>query len=310
MELFAVRLPQATEEKLFSLARHMSEEFAGMNAVPELSQLHWNIATDESTILCSSNSNAQPSAALVYGRASVAIARYIIGELEPGLLDNLINQHLHDPEGNERGKVREYCQFVLNGIDPAGLQETQPSLERRIRAVAEEVELSLLSCPSGIAPCLNMSGLLAFRLRTYRDELAEVVEYAMDEYLMDRQHQEFIALLKYFVSLQQPKIALVNLIHTGEHQFLICNGDFNAIDSHSGERLLPELFESEMNVEDMIISTLISLSPEKIQIHTTHPNALIIRTIDTVFEGKVTCCEKCNYCRPFLDRIASSPEMG
>lgn len=308
--MFAVRLPQATEEKLFSLARHMSEEFAGMNAIPELSCLHWDIATDESAILCSANRNAQPQAALVYGRAAIAIARFIINELEQDLLDDLIDQQLHEPEGDERGKLREYCQFVLNGADHAGLQESQPSIERRIRAVAEEVELFLLNCPAGTVPCLNMSGLIAFRLRAYRNELAEVVEYALDEYLMDRQHQEFIALLKYFVSLQQPKIALVNLIHIGEQQFLICNSEFNAIDNHSGERMLPELFESEMNVEDMIISTLISLSPEKIQIHTTQPDALIIRTIDTVFEGKVTCCGKCSYCHPLLDRISPSPKAG
>ena len=42
-----------------------------------------------------------------------------------------------------------------------------------------------------------------------------------------------------------------------------------------------------MNMEDMIVSTLITVSPQQIVIHTRQPELPVMRTLETIFELRV-----------------------
>jgi hypothetical protein len=48
-----------------------------------------------------------------------------------------------------------------------------------------------------------LDGFLSFRLKEYRGRLAEVVDKAVDEYMMDMEYKEFIRVLRYFVDVQE-----------------------------------------------------------------------------------------------------------
>ena len=56
---------------------------------------------------------------------------------------------------------------------------------------------------------------MTFRLQSYEQELREMAEYAVDEFMLDQQYEEFVSLLKYFVYFQEPKMPLVHVIHKG-----------------------------------------------------------------------------------------------
>ena len=49
---------------------------------------------------------------------------------------------------------------------------------------------------------------------------------------MDRQYQEFISLLQYFVYIQEAKIPAAHLIHKGGHEFVILNDRMEPIDAN------------------------------------------------------------------------------
>ena len=53
---------------------------------------------------------------------------------------------------------------------------------------------------------LNLEGFVRFRTKDYWDFLCETVDSAADAYLINREYQEFIRLLRYFVELQEPKV--------------------------------------------------------------------------------------------------------
>jgi hypothetical protein len=63
------------------------------------------------------------------------------------------------------------------------------------------------------------------------------------------------------------------------------------------------MLETEMNIEDMVISSLISVSPKHITIHTRQPDMQVIRTIETIFDQRVTICERCVSCSHTLDEL-------
>ena len=69
------------------------------------------------------------------------------------------------------------------------------------------------------APELNLDGFMTFRLQSYEQELREMAEYAVDEFMLDQQYEEFVSLLKYFVYFQEPKMPLVHVIHKGKRTF-------------------------------------------------------------------------------------------
>ncbi len=116
------------------------------------------------------------------------------------------------------------------------------------------------------------------------EELHEVIDYAVDEFLMERQYQEFISLLKYFVYIQEAKTPAAHLMHKGGSEFTILNDQLQPIDANQFDSSFSiELLDKDINFEDMIVSTLITVSPEQIYIHTREPDVQIISTISQIF---------------------------
>ena len=51
-------------------------------------------------------------------------------------------------------------------------------------------------------------------MKDYVSELEDTIEQGGGEYLMEREYNEFIKLLRYFVEIQEPKVDTVNVLKT------------------------------------------------------------------------------------------------
>ena len=236
---------------------------------------------------------------VVYKSAAGAIAEFVISELEPELLSSIIRKKYKNNPSMDAAIIEKYCHELLHGKEweSLGSRFHEADRTRRKNKVSDELEKHLY-----VETMLNIGGFLAFRLLPYRNELAEIVEYALDEYVLDKQYQEFISLLKYFVQLQETKVPIVHLLHKGGHEFTLYNESFQTLDPKPpSDRIVAEMLETEMNIEDMVISSLISVSPRQITVHTRHPDMQVIRTIETIFDGRVNVCVKCPSCSSTLD---------
>ena len=67
---------------------------------------------------------------------------------------------------------------------------------------------------------LFLEGFLRFRLKDYFLELELMVEQAVENYLVEREYDEFIDLLRYFVEIQEPKIDEVQVLIKDQTLFL------------------------------------------------------------------------------------------
>lgn len=234
----------------------------------------------------------------LYHSASNAIAEYVVKHMETHILRDIVRMKHRNLEG-DASVVINYCHDLLYGTETEGFGAKfhDADLQRRKGKIAEEVERYLQE-----NTYLDLGGFAAFRLNSYRNELYEIVEYALDEYVLDKQYQEFISLLKYFVCLQETKVPAIHLVHKGGHEFEMYNERFQLLEPRPHtDRLVAEMLETEINIEDMVISSLISVSPKLITIHTRQPEAQVIRTIETIFDSRVQLCVKCASCAQRLD---------
>ncbi|WP_442601576.1 sporulation protein YtxC [Paenibacillus sp. KN14-4R] len=232
----------------------------------------------------------------VYHAVANAITEHLLVEVEPHLLKDMIRKEYHYQETKDIDSIEKYCEQFLYGEHTETAATSAEARKRRkaklSAALYEYIERHVT---------LNLDGYTRFRLGEYMEELREIVEYAIDEYTMEQQYQEFISLLKYFVYIQEAKVPVAHLIHKGGHEFDILNELMQPINPADFESTLTmEHLEKDMNFEDMIVSTLITVSPASIFIHTREPDLSIIKTIRQIFEDRTQVCSSCRICHHWL----------
>lgn len=218
----------------------------------------------------------------LYRESSRGLARFILEEEEEKLLRSLFRRDYDYASGEEQSRLLGFCRSLPEDTDGKGKKDAAAAL---VKTMAREIEECLREFGG-----LHVNGLLDFRLRDYREYLRELADFAVDEYLLDKQYQEFISLLKYFVLIQQSKIPSVHLLHKGGGDFTLLDEKLKPIDPAAAERITVETLENELNFEDLIVSTLITVAPERIYIHTKEPELPVVRTILQIFDQRAALC--------------------
>ncbi|MEB3102472.1 sporulation protein YtxC [Ferviditalea candida] len=302
MQLFSI-IVQTRRHRLDHLFQWLSGSFA---EVPLLNgKVEWELLSSEpfGAIVCKAvlpRFQLQKHGQAVYRHAADSLADYIIEGMEEQLLRGMIVKEFGYEEKTEIEKIACFCAEFLNETPPgveAGNVATRNSHSRRKSKIVQHLESYLESHTE-----LNLDGFVRFRLQAYFEDLKSAVGCAVDEYLMDKQYQEFISLLKYFVYIQESKIPAAHLMHKGDQQFILLNERMKPIDVGVPDGLTVEMPDKEFQCEDMIVSTLISISPERVFIHTREPQQQIINTIGQIFENRTSICTNCPHCRRFLGK--------
>lgn len=295
MELFTLTLPNASREEVLSVSKLLQQELGDLHKEQTIVQLDVTFGEQLSSIACSGvlpEFQLARHAAEVWNRSARALAEFILSAKEEQLLRGLIQKYTsYEPE--ECVKIEDYCLLLLSGGDDTGGQEAR---RRRKKKVMRAIRSYLEEHAS-----LHLDGFIRFRLQPYMAELQEVVDYAVDEFVLERQYQEFIALLKYFVYIQETKVPLAHLMHSGGHDFTLLNEELQPLEpKHVMDGMIVEMVDCDMEMEDMIVSTLINVSPQNIVIHTREPDSQVIKTIQQIFESRVHVCVRCNACQSML----------
>ncbi|MEW9698119.1 putative sporulation protein YtxC [Paenibacillus sp. SI8] len=302
MELFAIVVMNVEEPYVRTLSAQIESELRLLhNEEDELSvhyELHGNYAQIRG------ETNVQGKEALILqkevkkGLAGV-IADHIMEEKEPLILRQLIIKEFKYEAMEDLALIEGYCGQFMYGetdTDETSLSNAVAGKLRR-RHLLKQQFMQYFEEQSDLV----LEGFLKFRSHDYMEELREVVEYAVDEFVMDRQYQEFISLLQYFVYIQEAKIPVAHLIHKGGHEFVILNDKLELIDANEFDATFKlEVLEKDINFEDMIVSTLITVSPANIYIHTRDPDVTVIKTIMQIFEDRTTVCSYCRTCHAYL----------
>jgi putative sporulation protein YtxC len=152
---------------------------------------------------------------------------------------------------------------------------------------------------------ININGFMTFRMKELKDDLEGIIDKIVEKYMAEKEYNEFIKLLKYFVEIQESKIDLMNIEVSSDGKYIIRDKKDNDIT----ERLFSDLsdlrYRENTNDEDILISVLITNSPEKIVIHCAEncKNSELIDTVKKVFTNRVEFCDDCKVCKKIKGSI-------
>jgi len=139
---------------------------------------------------------------------------------------------------------------------------------------------------------INIEGFLNFRANLFFNILKTEVEDAITKRKIEREYNEFIGLLRYFVAVSKPKVI--------EAHVKIDNDNFFIYDENENDITVSCMLEFSQNIcsddgykmknDDLLISSLIFLSPRRIFFSNFSDlkNEQLKKTIQDVFAEKLT----------------------
>lgn len=236
----------------------------------------------------------------VYEAAAFTVGQFIVEQWENNIIHALLKLRCRHT-GLIPEQVVRYCYNILNNDpwEPLGKKFTEQDRARRRNKIVEELTEYFET-----NTVLHVSGYMTFRMLSYKQELREVIEYAIDEYVLDQQYEEFMTLLKYFVQLQETKTELVHMVQQEGSSFILCDDKMQPLEiKHDHDRIVAEMLETEINIEDIVISSLISASPQKIIVHAKQRDYQVVRTVKAIFGDRAQFCSTCPMCRHSHDEL-------
>lgn len=221
-------------------------------------------------------------------RLARGLAAYIQEEHRLYLMQRLLARRYPHLVPDERQAVLGYARARL---------ESQPGRERqRQRLVGDRLAAYLRR-----AEVVLVEGFLRFRCREYVEELEQVVERAVDEFLLDREYRDFVRLLKQFVDVQEPRLGVVHVLMDPAGPFRLVDDSGRPVDVPAGASpLAPAGPDADAgDADDLLLSTLITVGAQRFVLHARGPlPAETAEMLEQVFAGRVETCGGCERCLP------------
>ena len=149
-----------------------------------------------------------------------------------------------------------------------------------------------------------LDGFVNFRINDYIKIIDYIVDLSVNKFVIDREYNEFIDLLKCYINFKDCGTSLVHLIYQNQESTLL--DEFkNPIcldDSVLNSKFLSDISFSS---NDYCLNTLLTLLPRKIYIHIIDDiEDEFINTLKLIFDDRIYICNDCNICKVYrLERI-------
>ncbi|MBR3002381.1 MAG: putative sporulation protein YtxC [Clostridia bacterium] len=150
-----------------------------------------------------------------------------------------------------------------------------------------------------------LNGFINFRLQQYHDLLDSVVNEAVNSFIIEKEYQEFISMLKLYINSQNCNSSEIHVVYSNDFT-LILDENKNIIENSN--KMLNAKFLSDItfSTNDYTLNTLLNELPEKLYIHLIN-NTIdeFIRTLTLIFDKRVVICNDCNICNLYKKNILS-----
>lgn len=225
--------------------------------------------------------------ALKYRIADI-LSDFIVNDLQHMMIERIIEDEYFYFENEDREQIR---QEVLNAVFEG--KESENRFNQLREKWHDPIRLRILEHLDTHNE-LIVEGFIRFRLKDFMKELVETVEKIVEELLVEREYNEFIKLLRYFVEIQEPKVREVHVLVDDDRRYILLDDSMRVINNDILKELAREISDTEMSYDDLLISSLITIAPSKITIHGCDKikNTELLNTINKVFRGKVVMSQE------------------
>ena len=200
-------------------------------------------------------------------RYIAALSEFIIDKYESKILKRIINKKYPD---------------IPNAIVFRIIQsKCDDNLEERRKVVENILKGYFLENKSG-----NIEGIVTFRFDEYKNKLCDLADKIVDEYYLSREYDDFVDLLKYFISVQNSRAEIVYIVVNDEEMYSVLDEKKHDITKEVISDLVPQNEIKYVTYDDLLISMLISIAPKKIIVNNKDKikNIQLFETVEKVFE--------------------------
>lgn len=216
---------------------------------------------------------------------SCILSCLVIDELEEKFLKHIIQKNYFYFNSNEKNQILDICFDTFSN-------DFNTYFDKKYNCLINDFENYLITNKS-----IVLSGFINFRIKNYTSIIEDVVDDAVNSFVIEKEYFEFVSLLKMYINSQSSNCELVHLIYNNENSILLDENKkvINIADDIFKAKYLSDISFSS---NDYALNGLLTLLPKKIYIHLID-NIVdeFIHTLGLIFEDRVEICTDCDICR-------------
>lgn len=150
--------------------------------------------------------------------------------------------------------------------------------------------------------CIVLDGFLNFRTKDYLSILDEAVDFSVNKFLIEREYNEFVNILKSYIKSKISNTPFVHLVYRNQESILL---DENQIIIDTNDSIFETKYLSDITFSsnDYCLNTLLTLLPEKLYIHMINSyEDEFINTLKLIFDNRIHICNDCNICKVYREK--------
>ncbi len=227
---------------------------------------------------------------------SEVLAGHIINDWEERILRKEVKRRCKNYLEDEKEVIFTKAAGILrqcNGSEGLNMLISFSRKNKMIERILEHMNNSEI---------IVIEGFINFCLPDYIKEIGIAVDLASEELKSEKEYNEFIKLLSYFVDTQIPKSNEVNLLLGNQGIFYLWDEKGNTIEDKYMNYYLEDMLFDDINLDDIIISILITIAPRKIILHNAmqYQENEAVEVIRKVFKDRISLCQSCDKCGKYL----------
>lgn len=156
-----------------------------------------------------------------------------------------------------------------------------------------------------------LDGFVNFRLFEYISLLEEVLETAVNKFIIDKEYKEFISLLQGYIFSQKNKSNIVHIIYSYSDPIILDESE-NVIPYNNEIISSKYLSDISFSSKDYCLNILLNLLPKQVIVHMLAEEDEFIETLKLIFKNRIIICKECNICKTFslLNATQNKDRMG
>ena len=226
---------------------------------------------------------------------------FIIDNYESNILNDILVSNFFYFDKTELSEIKRICDSMLNNVPlnkilPFQQLKSETANDEKI-SISSRKDLLINNILSYLKSSKSMilNGFLRFRIYDYINFLNDLVDSAVNEFVINKEYSEFIELLKLYIDSKPPRSELIHLIYINEEAILL-DKNRNIISLSHNNLDIPYLSDISFSSNDYALNSLLSLLPKKLIIHTSDIEDDFVNTLKLIFNSKVTICKHCSIC--------------
>ena len=221
---------------------------------------------------------------LFYTKLATILSYLVIDNFEESIIKNIIMSNYFYFDSIEISNIVDLCSENLCD-DEFSLSNRQLSL---FNAFYDYITTH---------HSIVLTGFINFRLYEYRNLLNNLVDFSVNEFIIEREYLEFISLVRLYVNSQPNNYGIVHII-CFDFDTILLNENLETIEINKNALNAKYLSDVTFSDNDYILNTLLNLLPTKIFLHvkSLSSNSEFANTLKLIFEDRLQLCSDCNIC--------------